>query len=134
MNGSVLDTSALLQYASGRSVEPGLMLTLAAEDATQEVWIPAVCLAQAYLELAGSAEAETLEVLTTGRDDIRISVLDGPVARRIAGMAATLKVGLDAAHAIATARLYRCYVVTNEPEAMGAVPELDVLDIGESWD
>jgi hypothetical protein len=134
VNGLVLDTSALLQYASGRSIEPGLMLTLADEDTSQEVWVPAVCLAQAHLDLAGSPEADTLEVLTAGRHDIRISVLDGPAARRIAAMAAAVKVGLDAAHAIATARLYRCYVVTNMPEAMSAVPELDVLDIGEGWD
>jgi len=134
MNGLVLDTSALVQYASGQEIEPGLMLTLADEDASQEVWIPAVCMAQAHLELAGSVEAERLDVLTNGGHDIRIAVLDGPATRRIAGMAAAIKVGLDAAHAIATARLYRCYVVTNVPESMAAVPQLDMLDISYNWD
>lgn len=134
MTGLVLDTSALMQYASGRNVEPGLVLTLADEDASQQVWVPAVCLAEAHHALAGSPDAETLELLTSGGRDIHVAVLDGPTSRRIAGIAAAAKVGLDAAHAIATARLYRCYLVTNVPGEMSAVPGLDALDIGAGWD
>jgi hypothetical protein len=134
VNGLVLDTSALLCYASGTSIEPGSMLTLAEDDDSQEVWIPALCLTQAHFGVAGSAMADTLDLLLAGDRAIRAAILDGPTARRVAGVGAALKVGLDVAHAIVAARLYRCYLVPAEPDALAVAPELDLLDISQDWD
>ncbi|MCX4388781.1 hypothetical protein OG777_17830 [Micromonospora peucetia] len=136
MNGLVLDTSALLVYASGASVEPCAILTLAEEDPDQQVWIPALCLGQAQLELAGTPAAGMLDLLFTEDRDIQVEVYDASTSRRVARIAATFSVSLDVAHAIATAILYRCYLVTRDPKviASAAPPGLDVLDIGETWD
>ncbi|HZN18186.1 MAG TPA: hypothetical protein VFB84_08390 [Micromonosporaceae bacterium] len=138
MNGLVLDTSALLAYASSTSVEPGAMITLAQEDPEQQVWIPALCLSQAGLDLAGSHAAGMLDLLLTadrGRD-IQVAVLDAPASRRVARLAARFGVTLDVAHAVATAVLYRCYLVTCVPKVVSpAAPAgLGILDITETWD
>jgi hypothetical protein len=134
MNGLVLDTSALLAYGSGESVEPGAMLTLAKEDPGQQVWIPALCLGQAYLELATSPVA-MLDLLVIDRD-IEVAVVDAATSRRVARIAARFGVPLDVAHAVATAVLYRCYLVTRDPKTVATAgpSDLEVLDISQTWD
>lgn len=136
MNGLVLDTSALLAYASGTSVEPGAILTLAREDPGQQVWIPALCLSQAELELANSPMATMLDLLLTADRDVQVAVLDAGASRRVARISAKFSVTLDVAHAIATAVLYRCYLVTCVPKVVSAAAPagLEVLDITETWD
>ena len=136
MNGLVLDTSALLAYASGTSVEPGAMLLLADEDPDQQVWIPALCLGQAQLELAGSADATMLDLLFTADRDIQVAVYDAATSRRVARIAAAFAVPLDVAHAVATAVLYRCYLITRVPKIVSAAapPGLEILDITQTWD
>ncbi|QDY10037.1 type II toxin-antitoxin system VapC family toxin [Micromonospora sp. HM134] len=136
MNGLVLDTSALLAYASGTSVEPGAMLTLAEEDPEQQLWVPALCLGQAQLELAGTASAALLDLLFTEERDIQVAVYDAATSRRVARLAARTQVSLDAAHAVATAVLYRCYLVTRDPKALTPAlpPGMEILDISETWD
>ncbi|MEV0429899.1 hypothetical protein [Micromonospora sp. NPDC050495] len=136
MNGLALDTSALLAYASGTRVEPGAILTLAEEDPDQQVWIPALCLGQAQLELAGTPGAAMLDLLFTADRDIQVAVYDAATSRRVARIAATFSVPLDVAHAVATAILYRCYLVTGDRKVVeGAVPPgLEILDISETWD
>jgi hypothetical protein len=135
MNGLVLDTSVLLAYASGTSVEPGAMLTLAEEDPEQQVRIPALCLGQAQLELADSPAADMLDLLFTAERDIQVAVFDGAASRRVARIAAAFGVALDVAHAVATAVLYRCYLVTGVPKVIGAAapPGLEILDISQTW-
>jgi hypothetical protein len=100
VNGLVLDASALLAYASGASVEPGAMLALADEDPQQQVWIPALCLGQAQLELTGSPSAAMLDVLVSPDRDVQIAAYDAATSRRVARIAATYGVPLDVAHAI----------------------------------
>jgi hypothetical protein len=136
VNGLVLDTSAMLAYASGASVEPGAMLALADEDPDQQVWIPALCLGQAQLELTGSPNAAMLDPLVSPDRDIRVASYDAATSRRVARIAATFGVPLDVAHAVATAVLYRCYLVTRDPKTAAAAGPagLEVLDISESWD
>ncbi|MET8084680.1 hypothetical protein [Micromonospora sp. NPDC005197] len=136
MNGLVLDTSALLAYASGTSVEPGAMLTLAQEDPEQQVWVPALCLGQAQLELAGTAVATMLDLLFTEDRDIQVAVYDAATSRRVARIAARSHVSLDVAHAVATAALYRCYLVTRDPKTVSPAmpPGLEILDISLTWD
>ncbi|MFE9694516.1 PIN domain-containing protein [Micromonospora sp. NPDC005806] len=136
MNGLVLDTSALLAYASGTSIEPGAILTLAEEDPEQQVWIPALCLGQAQLQLAGTAAATMLDLLLSEDRDIHVAVYDAATSRRVARIAARANVPLDVAHAVATAVLYRCYLVTRDAKAVApARPSgLEVLDISETWD
>ncbi|MFI2651174.1 type II toxin-antitoxin system VapC family toxin [Micromonospora fulviviridis] len=136
MNGLVLDTSALLAYASGTSVEPGAMLTLAEEDPEQQVWVPALCLGQAQLELAGTGAATMLDLLFTEDRDLHVAVYDAATSRRVARIAARSQVPLDVAHAVATAVLYRCYLVTRDPKAVSPAmpPGLEILDISETWD
>ncbi|WP_089157948.1 type II toxin-antitoxin system VapC family toxin [Micromonospora sp. NBS 11-29] len=135
MNGLVLDTSALLAYASGDSVEPGALLTLAQEDPEQEGWIPALCLGQAQLHVAGTPAANLLDLLIDADRDIRVAVYDGPTSRRVARVAASGKVPLDVAHAVTIAVLYRCYLVTRDVATVAAVapPDLEILDIADSW-
>jgi hypothetical protein len=136
VNGLVLDTSALLAYASGTSVEPGAMITIAGEDPHQQVWIPALCLAQAYLECAGKAGPAWLDLLCGADRGFHVAVLDAPASRRIAGIAARFGVSLDVAHAVATAVVNRGYVVTNDPATVSVAlpPGLEVLDISQAWD
>jgi opacity protein-like surface antigen len=136
VNGLVLDTSALLAYASGASVEPGAMLALADEDPNQQGWIPALCLGQAQLELTGSPRAAMLDVLMTPDRDIQVAGYDAATSRRVARIAATYTVPLDVAHAVATAVLYRCYLVTRDPKTAAAAGPagLEVLDISETWE
>lgn len=136
MNGLVLDTSALLSYASGVSVEPGAMMTLAEEDAGQELWIPALCLGQAQLELSGKPEAAMLDLLVTPNRAIQVAVFDAPASRRVARIAAMFGVSIDVAHAVATAVLYRCYLVTREAVTVAPAcpPGLEILDIAQTWD
>jgi folylpolyglutamate synthase/dihydropteroate synthase len=136
VNGLVLDTSALLAYASGASVEPGAMLTLAQEDPEQQVWIPALCLGQAQLELAGTAAATMLDLLFTEDHDIQVAVYDAATSRRVARIAARAQVALDVAHAVATATLYRCYLVTRDPKTVSPAmpPGLEILDISVTCD
>jgi hypothetical protein len=57
-------------------------------------------------------------------------------SRRVARIAATYGVPLDIAHAVATAVLYRCYLVTRDPKTTTAAgPDgFEVLDIRGSWD
>lgn len=135
MNGLVLDTSALLAYASGTSIEPGAILTLAEEDPEQQVWVPALCLGQAQLQLAGTAAASMLDLLFSEDRDIHVAVYDAATSRRVAGIAARANVPLDVAHAVATAVLYRCYLVTRDAKAVAAaLPSgLEILDISETW-
>jgi hypothetical protein len=87
----VLDTSALLAYASGASVEPGALLALADEDPGQQVWIPALCLGQAQPERTGSPNAAMLDLLVSPDRDIQIAGYDGPTSRRVARIAATYR-------------------------------------------
>jgi hypothetical protein len=136
VNGLVLDTSALLAYASGTSVELGAMLTLADEDPAQQIWIPVLCLSQAQLELAGSPASGMLDLLFAADRDIEVAVCDAPTSRRIARIAARFEVPLDIAHAVATAVLYRCYLVTRVPKLISAAapPGLEILDITQTWD
>jgi hypothetical protein len=136
VNGLVLDTSALLAYASGESIEPGAMIALAGEDPGQQVWVPALCLGEAAHRLLGAKQGAVLDVLTGSGSDTRIAVLDGPTARRVARIAAEQAVTLDAAHAIATALLYRCYLVTGDAEVAATAGRLGVetLDLTETWD
>jgi len=136
VNGLVLDTSALLAYASGGSVEPGAMLTLAEEDPQQQVWIPVLCLGQAQLELAGSPELAMLDLLFIADRDIQVAVYDVATSRRVARIAARFGVPLDVAHSVATAVLYRCYLVTRDPKTVTAAapPGLEILDISQTWD
>jgi hypothetical protein len=136
MNGLVLDTSALLAYASGDSVEPGAMLTLAEADPGQQVWIPALCLSQAHLELAASPALTMLDLLFTADRDIQIAVVDAATSRRVGRIAARFGVPLDVAHAIATAVLYRCHLVTRDPKTVATAGPagLEVLDINDTWD
>jgi hypothetical protein len=133
VNGLVLDASALLQYASGKSIEPGQMLTLADEDPDQQVWVPAACLAQAHLELAGSTSADILELLFAAGRQVNVSPLDGDVAGRVGRIGAQFQLRLDVAHAVDTAVLSRCFIVTAVPDVI-APTRLEMLDIGESWD
>ena len=136
MNGLVLDTSALLAYASGSSVEPGAMLVLADEDPEQQVWIPALCLGQAQLELTGSPATAMLDLLVAAERDVHIAAYDAATSRQVARIAATFGVGLDVAHAVATAVLYRCYLVTRDPKTVSAAAPagLQILDLNETWD
>jgi len=136
VNGLVLDTSALLAYASGASVEPGAMLALAEEDPQQQVWIPALCLGQAQLQLAGSPALALLDLLLIPDRDLQVAVYDAATSRRVARIAATFGVPLDVAHAVATAVLYRCYLVTCDAKtaATAAPPGLEILDITRTWD
>ncbi len=136
MNGLVLDTSALLAYASGGSVEPGALLTLAQEDPGQRVWIPALCLGQAQFQLAGTPGEAMLDLLFAGQREVQVVVYDAPTARRVARIAARYGVGLDVAHAVATAVLHRCYLVTAVPKivAVAAPDGLELLDISQTWD
>jgi hypothetical protein len=131
----VLDTSALLAYASGASVEPGAMLVLAEEDPQQQVWIPALCLAEAQAHVTGTPGLSLLDLLLAPGRDIQIAVLDGPASRRVARIAARFGVPLHAAHAVATAVLNRCYLVTADAKAVtpAAPRDLDILDITETW-
>jgi hypothetical protein len=135
VNGLVLDTSALLAYASGTSVEPGAMLTLADEDPQQQVWLPVLCLGQAQLELTGSPAARMLDLLVAPDRDIRVAAYDAATSRRVARISATFGVPLDVAHAVATAVLYRCHLVTSVPKIVSgaAPPGLDILDITQTW-
>jgi predicted nucleic acid-binding protein len=136
VNGLVLDTSALLAYASGESVEPGAMIALAGEDPGQQVWIPALCLGEATRQLIGTKQRVVLDVLTGSDSDVSIAVFDGATSRRVARIAAEQGIGLDAAHAIATALLYRCYLVTSSSELAAAAGGLGVetLDLSQTWD
>jgi hypothetical protein len=136
VNGLVLDTSALLAYASGASVEPGAMLVLADEDHDQVVWIPALCLGQAQLELTGSPSATMLDLLLAPDRDIQVAAYDAATSRRVARIAATSGVPLDVAHAVATAVLYRCCLVTGDPKTVAAAGPagLGILDISQTWD
>jgi len=137
VNGLVLDTSALLAYASGTSVEPGALLTLAEEDASQETWIPALCLGEAERQLTKQAAAAgMLDLLLAPERAVQVAVFDAATCRRVARIAGTFDVTLDVAHAVATAVLYRCYLVTAVPKtvATAAPPGLELLDISEHWD
>jgi len=136
VNGLVLDTSALLAYASGESVEPGAMIALAAEDPGHQVWIPALCLGEATSQLIGTKQRVVLDVLTGSDSDVKIAVYDGATSRRVARIAAEQGIGIDAAHAIATALLYRCYLVTSSPDLAAAAGRLGVetLDLSQTWD
>lgn len=136
MNGLVLDTSALLAYASGESIEPGAMIALAGEDAGQQVWIPALCLGEASRQLVGTKQDAVLNVLTGSDSGAQVAVYDGPTSRRVSRMAAELGIPSDAAHAIATALLYRCYLVTASSAVAGAAGRLglDILDLDQTWE
>ncbi len=134
MNGLVLDTSALLAYASGTSVEPGALLVLAEEDPEQQLWIPALCLGEAQLRLTGTPAARMLDLLFAPGRDINVEVYDAATSRRVSRIAAAYGVQQDVAHAVATAVLYRCYLVTHDPKAIGsaAPPDLEILDISQT--
>lgn len=136
MNGLVLDASALLAYASGESIEPGAMIALAGEDSGQQVWIPAMSLGEAARLLVGTKQGAVLDVLTGPDSDVRIAIYDGPTSRRVARIAAEQDIASDAAHAIATALLYRCYLVTASPVVAAAAQRLgvEVLDLTQTWD
>jgi hypothetical protein len=136
VNGLVLDTSALLAYASGESIEPGAMIALASEDAGQQVWIPAMCLGEAARRLVGTKQGAVLDVLTGPDSDAQVAVYDGPTSRRVARIAAEQDIASDAAHAIATALLYRCYLVTAMSVVATAAERLgvEVLDLTQTWE
>jgi hypothetical protein len=122
-----------MRYASGKSVEPGQILTLADEDPDQQVWVPAACLTQAHLELAGSDADEILDVLFAADRDINIAVLNVDSARRVGRVGARFGFGIDTAHAVDTAVLTRCFIVTARPDVIESTG-LEFLDIGEGWD
>jgi hypothetical protein len=132
VNGLVLDTSALLRYLSGKSLEPGSMLTLADEDPDQQVWIPAACLTQVHLELAGSPTADIVDLLLAANRDVNVAVLDGDAARRVGRVGARFGLNGDVAHAVDTAVHTRCFIVTAVPDLI-APTGLELLDIGEGW-
>src|SRR6266540_4317377 len=88
------------------------MIALAAEDPGHQVWIPALCLGEATSQLIGTKQRVVLDVLTGSDSDVKIAVYDGATSRRVARIAAEQGIGIDAAHAIATALLYRCYLVS----------------------
>jgi hypothetical protein len=136
VNGLVLDTSALLAYVSGESIEPGAMIALAGEDSGQQVWIPALSLGEAARRLVGTKQSAVLDVLTGPDSDVQIAIYDGPTSRRVARIAAEQEIPPDAAHAIATALLYRCYIVTSSPEVAAAAGRLGIeaLDLTQTWD
>ena len=136
MNGLVLDTSSLLAYASGESIEPGAMIALAGEDPDQQVWIPALCLGEVARSPAGTKHSALLDVLIGPDSDVRIAVYDGPTSRRVARIAAEQGITQDAAHALATALLYRCYLVTGAGDVAAAAGRLgvEVLDLTRTWD
>jgi predicted nucleic acid-binding protein len=136
VNGVVLDVSVVLAYASGESIEPGAMIALAGEDPDQHVWVPALCLGEATRRLVGTKEAALLDVLTGVDSDVEVSVYDGPTSRRVARIAAEQSLTLDAAHAIATALLYRCYLVTNDPDVAAAAGRLglEALGVDDAWE
>jgi len=136
VNGLVLDTSALLAYASGESIEPGAMMALAGEDSDQQIWIPALCLGEAVRRLAGTKQGAVLDVLTGVESEVQVAVYDGPTSRRVARIAAERGIALDDAHAIATALLYRCYLVTASPAVAAAAGRLGVesLDLTQTWE
>lgn len=137
MNGLVLDASALLTYASGASLEPGAMLLVAQDDPDHQVWIPALSLGQAQLELTNTAAVGMLDLLLAPSRGIQVAVYDGPTSRRVARLVARFGITFDVAHAIATAVLYRCYLVTAVPKAYLSAArafQLEILDITELWD
>jgi hypothetical protein len=135
VNGLVLDVSALLAYCSGESIEPGAMIALAGEDPDQQVWIPALCLGEATRRSVGSKHSAVLDVLTGPDSGVQIAVFDTAASRRVARIAAEQNLPLDAAHAVATALLYRCYLVTSAPEVAAAAGRLglETLDLTETW-
>jgi hypothetical protein len=135
VNGLVLDTSALLAYASGANVEPGALLALADEDPDQQIWVPALCLGQAHLVLAASPRVAMLDLLFTPDRDVQVAVYDAATSRRVARIAATFHVPSDVAHAVATAVLYRCYLVTADPKTVAAAAPagLEILDLTDTW-
>lgn len=136
MNGLVLDASALLAYASGDSLEPGAMIALAGEDPGQQVWISALSLGEALRHLVGTKQAGVLDILIGPDSDVQVAVYDGPTSRRVARIAAEQGVSADTAHAIATALLYRCYLVTASPEVVEAAARLgvDALNLDRNWE
>jgi len=136
VNGLVLDVSALLAYASGESIEPGAMVALAGEDPDQQVWVPALCLGEAIRHLVDTKQGAVLDVLTGPDSDVQIAVYDGATSRRVARIAAEQRLPLNAAHAIATALLYRCYLVTSAPDVAAAAERLglETLDLNQTWD
>jgi hypothetical protein len=136
VNGLCLDTSALLAFASGSSIEPGALIVLAEEDPDQRIWVPALCLGQAQLHVTGTPGARMLDLLFNGEHDIDVAVFDAATSRRVTRVAAAYGVPLDIAHAVTTAVLYRCYLVTADVKAIGAAapPDLDILDISQTWD
>ena len=82
VNGLVLDTSALLAYASGTSVEPGAMLTLAEEEPG------AAAVGARALPRAGAARTggypppqTLLDLLFTEDRDIQVAVYDAATSR-----------------------------------------------------
>jgi hypothetical protein len=135
LNGLCLDGSALLAYASGTSVEPGALIVLAEEEPAQQIWVPALCLGQAQFHLTGSPDAALLDLLFGDDHDIQDAIYDAATSRRVSRVAAVYGIALDVAHAIATAILYRCYLVTNDPGSFGLAPppDLDILDISQTW-
>jgi hypothetical protein len=136
VNGLVLDASALLAYASGESIEPGAMIALAGEDPGQQVWVAAMSLGEAARRLAGTKQTAVLDVLTGPDSEVRIAIYDGPTSRRVARIAAEQGIAPDAAHAIATALLYRCYLVTASPVVAAAAGRLgvEILDLTTTWE
>jgi hypothetical protein len=109
------------------------MLALADEDPDQQVWVPAACLTQAHLELAGSGADEILDALFAADREINISVLGVDSARRIGRVGARFGFGMDTAHAVDTAVLTRCFIVTAQPRLIEPTG-LELLDINEIWD
>src|SRR6266540_3573179 len=99
-----------------------------------EVWIPALCLGEATSQLIGTKQRVVLDVLTGSDSDVKIAVYDGATSRRVARIAAEQGIGIDAAHAIATALLYRCYLVTSSPDLAAAAGRLGVetLDLSQT--
>jgi hypothetical protein len=77
-----------------------------------------------------------IDLLLAPERDIQVAVYDAETSRRVARIAATFGVALDTAHAVTTAVLYRCYLVTAVPKivAAAAPPGLEILDINEHWD
>jgi hypothetical protein len=76
------------------------------------------------------------DLLLTADRDIEVANFDATISRQVAAIAARFEVPLDVAHAVATAVLYRCHLVTRVPKivSVAAPPDLEILDITQTWD
>ena len=76
-----------------------------------------------------------MATVTSQDRSTRVAAYDAATSRRVARIAATFGVPLDVAHAVATAVLYRCHLVTGDPKTVAAAGPagLEILDISQTW-